>query len=328
MKSSMKSAVKLAAPLLAALAAAFVFTASAQDYPNKPVKVVVPTPPGGSVDGVARIVTAKMAEIIGRTFPIENRGGASTTLGADMVAKSAPDGYTLYINASIHSINPYVLKSLPYDAVKDFTAIAELARGPLLFTVHPSVPAKTVKELIAVVKADPAKYNFATTGFGSAGHLAIALFRARAGLDVPIILYKGAGPAIQEMIGGQVQALIDPALSSGPQVKSGKLRPLAITSSRRSPVFPDIPTVVEAGMPELEFYSWYGLWGPAGLPPAIVAKLEDAAIKAVQSPEVRDKLSGLGFEPTGHTATEFSKFIASEVAKYSRIIKEANIQQE
>lgn len=320
--------MKSVAPLLAALAAAFAFTASAQDYPNKPVKVVVPTPPGGSVDGVARIVTAKMSEIIGRTFPIENKAGASTTLGADAVAKSAPDGYTLYINASIHSINPYVLKSLPYDAVKDFTPIAELARGPLLFTVHPSVPANTVKEFIAVVKADPKKYNLATTGFGAAGHLAIALFRARAGLDVPIVLYKGGGPAIQDMIGGQVQALIDPLLSSGPQVKSGRLRALAITSSRRSPVFPDVPTVIEAGMPELEFYSWYGLWGPANLPPAIVAKLEDAAIKAVQSPEVREKLIGLGFEPTGRTAPEFSKFIDSEVVKYSRIIKEANIQQE
>jgi tripartite-type tricarboxylate transporter receptor subunit TctC len=320
--------MKSVAPLLAALAAAFAFIAAAQDYPNKPVKVVVPTPPGGSVDGVARIVAAKMSEIVGRSFPIENKAGASTTLGADAVAKSAPDGYTLYINASIHSINPYVLKSLPYDAVKDFTAIAELARGPLLFTVHPSVPAKTVKEFIAVVKADPKKYNFATTGFGAAGHLAIALFRARAGLDVPIILYKGGGPAIQDMIGGQVQALIDPVLSSGPQVKSGRLWPLAITSSRRNPVFPDVPTVVEAGMPELEFYSWYGLWGPANLPPAIVAKLEDAAIKAVQSPEVRERLIGLGFEPTGHTAPEFSKFIDSEVAKYSRIIKEAKIQQE
>ena len=313
---------------LAALVAAFAITVSAQDYPNKAVKVVVPTPPGGSVDGVARIVSAKMSELIGRPIPIENKGGASTTLGADMVAKSPPDGYTLYINASIHSINPYVLKSLPYDAVKDFTPIAELARGPLLFTVHPSVPAKTLKEFIAVVKADPKKYNFATTGFGSAGHLAIALFRARAGLDVPIILYKGGGPAIQDMIGGQVQAMIDPTVSSGPQVKSGRLRPLAITSARRNPVFPDIPTVAEAGMPELEFYSWYGLWGPANLPPAIVAKLEDAAIRAVQSPEVREKLIGLGFEPTGHTATEFSKFIASEVAKYSRIIKEANIQPE
>jgi tripartite-type tricarboxylate transporter receptor subunit TctC len=324
----MKSAMKSVAPFLAALAAAFAFTASAQDYPNKPVKVVVPTPPGGSVDGVARIVAAKMSEILGRSFPIENKAGASTTLGADMVAKSAPDGYTLYINASIHSINPYVLKSLPYDAVKDFTPIAELARGPLLFTVHPSVPATTVKEFIAVVKADPKKYNLATTGFGAAGHLAIALFRARAGLDVPIVLYKGGGPAIQDMIGGQVQALIDPTVSSGPQVKSGRLRALAITSNRRNPVFPDVPTVVEAGMPELEFYSWYGLWGPANLPPAIVAKLEDAAIKAVRSPEVREKLIGLGFEPTGHAAPEFSRFIESEVAKYSRIIKEANIQPE
>lgn len=314
--------------LLAALAAAFAFSVSAQNYPVKPVKVVVPTPPGGAVDGVARMVSARMSELLGQPFVIENKAGASTTLGADAAAKSAPDGYTLYINASIHAINPYVLKSLPYDAVKDFTPIAELARGPLLFTVSNGVPAKSVREFVDLLKAQPRKYSFATSGFGAAGHLAIAMFRHRIGVDVPIVLYKGTGQALPDLIGGQVSAMIDPVLSSGPQVKSGKLRALAITSARRSAAYADVPTVAEAGMPELEFYSWYGLWGPANLPNAVVAKLESAAIGAVQSPGVRDKLSGLGFEPTGNPATEFSKFIAVEVAKYSRIIKEANIRSE
>jgi tripartite-type tricarboxylate transporter receptor subunit TctC len=245
-----------------------------------------------------------------------------------MVAKSAPDGYTLYINASIHAINPYVLKSLPYDAVKDFTPIAELARGPLLFTVSNSVPAKSVREFVEVLKANPDKYAFATSGFGAAGHLAIALFRLRAGVDVPIVQYKGTGQALPDLIGGQVSAMIDPVLSSGPQVRAGRLRALAITSSRRSPNYPEVPTVAEAGMPELEFYSWYGLWGPANLPKDMVAKLEATAIRAVQSQDVRDKMANLGFEPTGNPAAQFASFIQTEVAKYAKLIKDANIRSE
>ena len=280
------------------------------------------------MDGVARMVGAKLAEILGQPMVFDNRAGASTTLGADAAAKSAPDGYTLYVNASIHSINPYVLKSLPYDAVKDFTPIAELARGPLLFTVYPGVPARSVKEFVDVLRADPKKYNLCTSGFGAAGHLAIALFRARAGVDVPIIQYKGTGQALPDLIGGQVSAMIDPVLSSGPQVRAGKLRALAITSAKRSPQYPDVPTAAEAGMPELEFYSWYGLWGPARLPREIVAKLESAAIRAVQSTEVRARMEALGFEPTGHPAAEFAAFIETESAKNAKIVRDAGIRAE
>jgi tripartite-type tricarboxylate transporter receptor subunit TctC len=291
------------------------------------VRIVIPTPPGGAVDGVARMVGAKLAEYLHQPMVFDNRAGASTTLGADVAAKSPPDGYTLYVNASIHVINQHLLK-LPYDAVKDFTPIAELARGPLLFTVYPGVPAKSVKEFVDVLRADPKKYNFCTSSFGSAGHLAIALFRVRAGVDVPIIQYKGTGQALPDLIGGQVSAMIDPVLSSGPQVKSGKLRALAITSAQRSPQYPDVPTVAEAGMPELETYSWYGLWGPAKLPRAIVAKLEAAAIRAVQSTEVRERMGALGFQPTGHNAVEFAAFIEAESAKNAKIIREANIRAE
>ena len=301
--------------------------AQAQEYPVKPVRIIIPTPPGGAVDGVARMVGAKLAEYLGQPMVFDNRAGASTTLGADVAAKSAPDGYTLYVNASIHIINQHVLK-LPYDAVKDFTPIAELARGPLLFTVYTGVPAKNVKEFVDVLRADQNKYNFCNSSFGSAGHLAIALFRLRAGVDVPIIQYKGTGQALPDLIGGQVSAMIDPVLSSGPQVKSGKLRALAITSAQRSPQYPDVPTVAEAGMPELETYSWYGLWGPAKLPRPIVAKLEAAAIRAVQSAEVRERMGALGFQPTGHNAVDFAAFIEAESAKNAKIIREANIRAE
>jgi tripartite-type tricarboxylate transporter receptor subunit TctC len=300
----------------------------AQDYPSKPIRLIIPTPPGGSVDGVARMVGTKLSEYLGRPVVFDNRAGASTTLGADAAAKSAPDGYTIYINASIHSINPYVLKSLPYDAVKDFTPIAELARGPLLFTVHPGVPAKNIKEFIEVLRANPERYNLATSGFGSAGHLAIAVVRARAGVDVPIIQYKGTGQAMPDLLGGQVSAMIDPVLSSGPQVRGGKLRALAITSGQRSPRYPDVPTAAEAGMPELEFYSWYGMWGPARLPRVIVSKLEAAAIKAVQSAEVRERMGSLGFEPTGHPAAQFAAFITAESRKNAQIVRDTNIRAE
>ena len=300
----------------------------AQDYPSKPIRLIIPTPPGGSVDGVARMVGTKLSEYLGRPVVFDNRAGASTTLGADAAAKSAPDGYTIYINASIHSINPYVLKSLPYDAVKDFTPIAELARGPLLFTVHPGVPAKNIKDFIEVLRANPERYNLATSGFGSAGHLAIAVVRARAGVDVPIIQYKGTGQAMPDLLGGQVSAMIDPVLSSGPQVRGGKLRALAITSGQRSPQYPDVPTAAEAGMPELEFYSWYGMWGPARLPRVIVSKLEAAAIKAVQSAEVRERMGSLGFEPTGHPAAQFAAFITAESRKNARIVRDTNIRAE
>jgi len=300
----------------------------AQDYPSKPIRLIIPTPPGGSVDGVARMVGTKLSEYLGRPVVFDNRAGASTTLGADAAAKSAPDGYTIYINASIHSINPYVLKSLPYDAVKDFTPIAELARGPLLFTVHPGVPAKNIKEFIEVLRANPERYNLATSGFGSAGHLAIAVVRARAGVDVPIIQYKGTGQAMPDLLGGQVSAMIDPVLSSGPQVRGGKLRALAITSGQRSPQYPDVPTAAEAGMPELEFYSWYGMWGPARLPRVIVSKLEAAAIKAVQSAEVRERMGSLGFEPTGHPAAQFAAFITAESRKNAQIVRDTNIRAE
>lgn len=299
----------------------------AQPYPNKPIRIVVPHPPGGAVDGVARILATRLTESLGQSVLVENRAGASGTIGAEFVARSPADGYTLYVNASIHAINPFVLKEKPrFDAVKDFTPLAELARGPLLISVHPEIPARNLAEFIALVKKTPQKYNFATSGFGSAGHLAEEFLKMRTGMDIPIILYKGAGPALTDLIGGQVSAMADPILSSGPHVRAGKLRALAITAARRSPLFPEVPTVSESGLPGFEFYSWYGLWAPANLPKDIAAKLEGAAIKAVQSKEMQERLVAQGFDPVGSSAADFARFIDEETTRYAKIVKDANIQ--
>jgi len=296
-------------------------------YPTKPVRIVVPHAPGGAVDGVARILATKLGEILGQAVTVENRAGASGTIGAEFVAKSPPDGYTLYVNASIHTINPYVMKEKTrFDAVKDFTPLSTLAQGPLLFTVYPGVPAKNAAEFVALAKADSKKYAFATSGFGSAGHLGEEFLKLRAGLDIPIVLYKGAAPALTDVIGGQAQAMMDPILSSGPFVKSGKLKPMAITSSKRSPLFPDVPTMIESGYPGFEFYSWYGLWGPAHLPKDIAAKIEAAAMKAMQAPEIRERLISQGFDPVGSNGADFARFIGEEDIKYAKIVKDANIQ--
>jgi len=301
--------------------------AAQAQYPNKTIHIVVPHAPGGAVDGVARMLATKLGEILGQSVAVENRAGASGTIGAEYVAKSAPDGYILYVNASIHTINPYVMKEKArFDAVKDFTPLSTLAQGPLLFTVYPGVPAKNAAEFVALVKADSTKYAFATSGFGSAGHLGEEFLKLRAGLDIPIVLYKGAGPALTDVIGGQAQAMMDPILSSGPHVKAGKLKPLAITSAKRSPLFPDVPTMIESGYPGFEFYSWYGLWGPAGLPRDVAARIEAATIKALQSPDLRERLIAQGFDPVGSNGADFARFIDEENGKYARIVKDAHIQ--
>ncbi len=296
-------------------------------YPARTIRIIVPHPPGGSVDAVARALAVKLAENLGQAVVVENRAGASGTIGAEYVARSAPDGYTLYINASIHTINPYVMKEkVRFDAVRDFAPIAELAQGPLLFTVYPGIPAKNPAEFVALVKGDPKKYAFATTGFGSASHLGEEFLRLRAGLDIPIVLYKGAAPALTDVMGGQASALMDPILSSGQQVKAGKLKALAITAAARSPLFPEVPTMIESGFPGFEFYSWYGFWGPAGMPRDVVAKVEAAAVKALQAPELRERLASQGFEPVGSSAAEFARFIDEENVKYAKIVREAKIQ--
>jgi tripartite-type tricarboxylate transporter receptor subunit TctC len=305
-------------------------SAPAQTYPSRTVSVIVPFPAGGSVDGVARILVAKLNETVGQHFIVENRaGGASGTVGANAVAKAAPDGYTLLLSASIHVINPFLYKSVPYDVVKDFTPVSLLADGPLIVSTTPSVPANNLKEFFDLVRKEPTKYTFGTTSVGSASHLAIELLKRDAGLDTLVVPYKGTAPALTDLVSGQIQLLADPMLSSLPLAQAGKIKALGITSLKRMDVAPNIPTVEESGgMKGFEFVSWYGLWAPKNLPADVSAKLSSDLAKVMARPEVKERLSVMGFNPIGSDSAQFAKYVTDEMAKYSKIINDAKIKME
>jgi tripartite-type tricarboxylate transporter receptor subunit TctC len=320
----MKRLVLFVAALLA-----FTLPAAAQPYPSRTVSVVVPFPAGGSVDVVARLLVQKLNESMGQNFIVENRaGGAGGAVGANGVAKASPDGYTLLFTASIHVITPFLNTKIPYDAVKDFAPVSLVASGPLIVSTANNVPAKNLKEFFDLVRAAPDKYTFATSSFGSAGHLAVELLKRDAKVETLVIAYKGAGPMLNDIVGGQIQLIADPMASSLPLASSGKIKALAVTSTKRVAAAPDIPTIAESGMNGFDFSSWYGLWGPKGLPADIAAKLQAEVAKALALPDVKGRLATLGFEPIGSTAAEFAKYIDAESARYGQIIKDAKIKAE
>ena len=322
MRRFLKFVLALAAIICASVAAA-------QGYPAKPVRIIVPYPPGGTVDLVARFVAQRLTDQTGQPFVVDNRAGANGIVGSDLVARAAPDGYTLLVQASIFVANPLFLPNLPYDVQKDFTPVSNLGAVPLLVTAHPSVPAGNLREFIALVKADSRKYSFATSGLGSAGHLSEETIKRQAGIpDLLIVPYKGAGPALTDLLGGQVSSMIDPLPSSWPLVKGGKLKALAVTGARRVPFMPDVPTVAESGLPGFEMVSWYGLWGPPGLPGDIGARLTTEVARAVRSPQAAERLGEQGFEASGAGQEQFGAYIRDEIARYARIIKEAGIKAE
>ena len=317
--------------VLALTAAALVpATVSAQDYPSRTVSVIVPFPPGGSVDGVGRIIVDKLNQTpLGSHFIVENRaGGASGNVGANVVARADPDGYTLLETASLHVVTPFLYKDVPFDVVKDFTPITLIAKGPLIVSTTPSVPANNLKDFFDLVRKDPQKYTFGTTSVGSASHMVVELLKREAKVDTLVIAYKGTGPALTDLMSGQIQLVADPMLSSLPQAQSGRIKALAITSLKRQAAAPEIPTVEESGLPGFEFVSWYGLWGPKNLPPDITAKLQSTVAEILAQPDVKAKLTALGFEAIGSTSDEFAKYIASEMARYGQIIHDANIKAE
>src|SRR4051794_28677600 len=306
-----------------------VLAADAQGYPSRTVSVIVPYPPGGSVDGVARILVQKLNETLGSHFIVENRaGGASGTVGANAVAKAAPDGYTLMVSASVHVINPFLYKNVPYDAVKDFTPVTLLAAGPLVVSTTPSVPVNNLKDFFELVRKDPNKYTFGTTSLGSASHLAIELLKRDAGIDTLVIAYKGTGPALTDLMSGQIQLLADPMLSSLLLAQAGKIKALGLTSLKRAAAAPEIPTVEESGMKGFEFVSWYGLWAPRNLPADISSRLQSEIAKVLARPDMKERLAVLGFEPIGSTSDQFAKYIETEMTKYSKIIQDAKIKPE
>lgn len=294
-------------------------------YPSKPVRIIVPYPPGGTVDAVARVVAEGLTEQLGQTFVVENRAGAAGSIGSETVARAAPDGYTLLVNASTFAASPLLMKSLPYDIHKDFTPITNLGEVPLLITAYPGIPANNLKEFIGIVRADPKKYYFGTSSVGSASHLAEEAIKYEARLGIEIVPYKGTGPALTDVMGGHISAMIDAIPSSLPHVKGGKLKSLAVTSAQRLPSLPDVPTVAESGLAGFEMVSWYGLWGPAKLSPEITTTLHAAVVKALKSQRVVQVLNEQGFIPKGSSPEAFSAYVHNENEKYGKLIKAANI---
>jgi len=303
-------ALGLAAPL-----------ALSQDYPQKPIKMITPYPPGGPTDVLARAISQKLSERLGQPIIIDNRPGASGMIGADMVAKAAPDGYTLLANASIHVINPSLYANPPYDAIKDFAPVSQIAEVPLVLVVNPGLGVKTVKELIAKAKASP--LNFASSGNGSAPHLAGEAFNIATRVNMQHIPYKGSGPAITDLIGGQVNLMFDSLPSSMPHIKSGRIIAIAVTTKKRSSALPDVPTVAESGVPGFDVSTWYGVWAPAATPPAIVRRVSSDIAAVVRMPEVRARLAELGAEPVGNTPEEFAAYNRSELVKWAKIVKDS-----
>ncbi len=299
--------------------------ASAQGYPTKPIRLVVPYPAGGPLDIMARAIGQKLTEAWKQPVVVDNRAGAGGNIGADFVAKSAPDGYTLLMGAvATHAINPSLYSKIPYDPVKDFAPVALVAQVPNILVVNPAVPAKTVRELIALARAQPGTLNFGSGSTGSTGHLAGELFNTMAGVKMVHIPYKGAAPATADLLGGQVQLMFDNLASALPNVKAGKLRALAVTTLARSPAIPELPTIAESGLPGFDLTTWFGLLVPAGTPPEIVARLNAEIVRALDAKDMRERLEKMGAEPlSNNTPERFAAFIRSEAAKYARVVKDS-----
>jgi tripartite-type tricarboxylate transporter receptor subunit TctC len=313
----------LATTLLAATAA----SAFAADYPTKPIRLVVPFAAAGTTDFLARAIAQKLGQNLGTTVIVDNRPGAGGNIGSDIVAKSDPDGYTLLLGTvGTHAINASLYKKMPYDTVKDFAPITLVASVPNIVVVNPSVPAKSIKELLALAKSKPGQLSFASSGNGSSIHLSGELFKSMAGVDMLHVPYKGSGPAVADLVGGQVNLMFDNMPSSLPHVKSGRLRAIAVTSAKRSPAAPDLPTIAESGVPGYEAVAWFGVLAPAGTPPAIVKKLNAEIIKVLKSPDVAERLSSQGAEPVSNTPEQFSAYIKSEMAKWAKVIKASGAQ--
>ena len=308
--------------------AAFAFgapaSAQAPAYPTKPVRIVVPFPAGGATDILARAVAQKLTETWGQAFVVDNRPGAGGNIGSELVAKAAPDGYTLEMGTvGTHAINASLYAKMPYDHVKDFAPIILVAGVPNVLVVNPAVPVNSVQELIAYAKANPGKLNFASSGSGTSIHLSGELFKVMAGVQMTHIPYKGSAPALADLLGGQVQLMFDNLPPSLPQIKGGKLRALGVTSAARAPALPDTPTIAESGLPGFDASSWFGLLAPAGTPPAIIAKLNTEIAKWLATPEAKEKLVAIGANIAGGTPEDFARHIQAETAKWAKVVKES-----
>ncbi|HQR11812.1 MAG TPA: tripartite tricarboxylate transporter substrate binding protein [Casimicrobiaceae bacterium] len=329
MKSCSTSRAARAAIALLSLAAAAVSlplspSALAQPFPSKPLRIVVPFPAGGTTDVLARAVAQKLTETLGQPVVVDNRPGAGGNIGAELVAKSPPDGYTLLMGTvGTHAINPGLYPKMPYDHVRDFAPVILVAGVPNVLVVNPSLPVNSVQELIVYSKANPGKLNFASSGNGTSIHLSAELFKTMAGVQIMHVPYKGSAPALQDLVGGQVQLMFDNLPSSLALIKGGKLKALAVTSSARAAALPDVPTLAESGLPGFEASSWFGLLAPAGTPQPAIATLNAEVAKWLATPEAREKLLAQGAIAAGGTPEDFTRHIAAETAKWQKVVKES-----
>ena len=310
----------------AALLSAPLVLAQAQAYPNRPVKVIIPFPPGGTLDAVGRMLVQRMSEQTGQPFVVENRAGGNGTIGADVVAKAAADGYTLLFNASTFTTAPMTMKSVPYSVPRDFAPVALVAQAPLSVAINKNLPITDLKSLVAYAKANPGKMTFAVGSIGSAGHLSTELLKRAAGIEYTVVPYKGTAPAFQDLIGGQIDGFIDPILGSLQHHRAGLLRVVAVTSAKRTPNLPEVPTVAES-LPGYEFYSWYGLWAPVKTERAILQKLNAEANKALAG-DIKDKLIAQGLIVSTGSIEDFVKFQTEDMARSQKIITDGNIRLE
>jgi tripartite-type tricarboxylate transporter receptor subunit TctC len=299
-------------------------TAWTQSYPIKPLHLVVPFPPGAGTDMFARAIAAKLNDSLGHPVVVDNKPGAGATIGTDFVAKAAPDGYTLLLSTSSHAINPAVYSRLPYDTLKDFTTITQVANVPTVLVVHSSVPANSLKELVALAKAKPGTLNMGSSGTGTVFHLAGELLKSMAGIDMVHVPFKGGSPALAALVGGQIQVLFETTLTVQPQIKAGRIRALAIGGARRSASMPDVPTVAESDFPGFAADNWYGVYVPAGTPSDIVARLNQEIVKALNLPDVKERFTAQGADIVANTPEQHLAFLKAEIEKWAKIAKLSN----
>jgi tripartite-type tricarboxylate transporter receptor subunit TctC len=309
--------------LLASLAAG---AAAQSTYPQKSIRIVVGYTPGGATDIVARILAAKLQEAFGQSVIVENKPGAGSNIGSEYVAKSAPDGYTLLVGSIANASNMVAYKNLSYDTLRDLVPVSQLMSAPSILAVHPSFAAKNLQELIALAKREPGRYAYASTGSGGSPHLAGELLKLRAGIDLIHVPYKGAAPAMSDLLGGQVHMAFQTALSAVPHLQSGQLRAIAVAANKRLAQLPNVPTMAEAGLADVEVSSWNGLFAPAKTPPEIVARLHAETAKALASPEVREKLLAQGAEPIGSSPEEFRAYIRAEIDKWGKVVRASGLR--
>ncbi len=312
----------------ATVAAGLSWQALAQQYPSRPVRIISPFPPGGGNDALCRIVAPRLSENLKQQVIVDNRAGANGIVGTEVAARSAPDGYTIVLIPSGHAVNASLYKKLPFDSIRDFTPITLVASSPLVLAVHPSLPVKNVKDVIALARARPGQLTYVSSGVGASGHLGGALFETLTHTKMVHIPYKGMALAITDLMSGQVTMTFGTSLSVVPQVRSGRLRALATTGTKRSPALPDLPTVAEAGVPGYEASLWYGFVGPARMPTEIVNRLHSAIVSVLQLPEIRERLASQGVDPQYNTPEEFAKLLVSDLDRWAKLVQRAGVQPE